>query len=50
LLLDEGVPLEVVSAILGHAGLAITADVYAKVTADSMRRSLAKLDKVLAGP
>jgi integrase len=42
LLLDEGVPLEVVSAILGHAGLAITADVYAKVTADSMRRSLAK--------
>jgi integrase len=50
LLLDEGVSLEVVSAILGHAGLAITADVYAKVTADSMRRSLAKLDKVLAGP
>jgi hypothetical protein len=27
-----------------------TADVYARVTADSMRRSLAKLDKVLAGP
>jgi hypothetical protein len=26
------------------------ADVYARVTADSMRRSLAKLDKVLAGP
>jgi integrase len=50
LLLDEGVPLEVVSAILGHAGLAITADVYAKVTADSMRRSLAKLDNVLARP
>jgi hypothetical protein len=37
----------VVSAILGHAGLAITADVYAKVTADSTRRSLAN---VLAGP
>jgi hypothetical protein len=33
-----------------EASDAITADVYAKVTADSMRRSLAKLDKVLAGP
>jgi hypothetical protein len=43
------VRLEVVSAILGHAGLAVTADAYAKVTADSMRRSLANLDKVLAG-
>jgi integrase len=27
LLLEQGVPLEVVSAVLGHAGLAITADV-----------------------
>jgi hypothetical protein len=33
-----------------EASDAITADVYAKVMADSMRRSLAKLDKVLAGP
>jgi integrase len=40
----------VASAILGHAGPAITADVYARVSADSMRRSLAKLDNVLAGP
>jgi hypothetical protein len=39
-----------VAAGRGRAGLAITADVYAKVTADSMRRPLAKLDKVLAGP
>lgn len=30
-MLNNGVALEVVSAILGHAGLAITADVYAKV-------------------
>jgi hypothetical protein len=28
----------------------VSINVYAKVTADSMRRSLAKLDKVLAGP
>lgn len=46
LLLDQGVPLEVVSAILGHAGLSITADVYAKVTADSKRRALASLESV----
>lgn len=42
LLLDDGIPLEVVSAICGHANLAITADIYAKVTKDSMRRSLTK--------
>jgi integrase len=40
LLLDQGVPLEVVSAILGHSGLAITADVYSRVTADAKRRAL----------
>ena len=40
LMLDQGVPLEVVSAILGHAGLAITADVYARPTVDAKRRSL----------
>lgn len=40
LMLNAGVPLEVVSAILGHAGLAITSDVYARVTADTKRRAL----------
>jgi integrase len=44
LLLDQGVPLEVVSAVLGHANLSITSDVYARVTADAKRRALAKLD------
>jgi integrase len=44
LLLDQGVPLEVVSAVLGHSGLAITADIYGRVTADAKRRALAKLD------
>jgi integrase len=44
LLLDQGVPLEVVSAVLGHAGLAITADTYAKVTMESKRRALALLE------
>lgn len=49
LLLEQGVPLEVVSAILGHASLSITADIYAKVTQDAKRRALATFDR-LAGP
>jgi integrase len=48
-MLEQGVPLEVVSAILGHAGLAITADVYARVTADSKRRALLRLEDVMGG-
>lgn len=44
LLLDAGVPLEVVSAILGHASLSITADVYARVTSDAKRRALTLLE------
>jgi integrase len=44
LLLDQGVPLEVVSAVLGHANLSITSDVYARVTADAKRRALTKID------
>ena len=43
LLLDEGIPLEIVSAILGHASISITADVYAKVTSDAKRRALTRL-------
>src|SRR5690606_17617121 len=42
LMLEDGVPLEVVSAILGHAGLSITADTYARVSNDAMRRALAQ--------
>lgn len=44
LLLDQGVSLEVVSAILGHSGLAITADVYARPTLDAKRRALQLLE------
>lgn len=44
LLLEDGVPLEVVSAILGHSSLAITADIYARVGKDSMRRALSNFD------
>lgn len=40
LLLNEGVALEVVSAILGHKSIRVTADVYAKPNADAMRRAI----------
>jgi integrase len=47
LMLNNGVPLEVVSATLGHAGLAITADVYAKVRSDLQRTAADAMDRVL---
>lgn len=47
LLLDQGVALEVVSAVLGHANLSITADVYARVTQDAKRRALTQLDEAI---
>jgi integrase len=46
LLLDSGVPLEVVSSVLGHANLSITSDVYGRITADARRRALTKLDDI----
>lgn len=47
LLLAQGVPLEVVSAVLGHASLAITADVYARVRMDAKRKGLGALADAL---
>lgn len=49
LMLQRGVPLEVVSAVLGHASLSVTADIYAEVGIDAKRRALALLDAVDAG-
>jgi len=50
LLLGAGVPLEVVSAILGHSGIAITADTYARVLEDAKRRAFAAVDLDAVGP
>lgn len=47
LMLNNGVPLEVVSATLGHAGLAITADVYAKVRPELQRKAADTMESVL---
>jgi integrase len=45
LLLNRGVKLEVVSAILGHASLAITSDIYARVRGDLVRSAFGDLDE-----
>jgi integrase len=47
LMLNNGVPLEVVSATLGHAGLAITADVYAKVRPQLQRTAADAMQNLL---
>jgi integrase len=39
-LLRDGVPIEVVSRILGHAGLSTTLDVYGHLTAEDARAAL----------
>jgi integrase len=46
LMLNNGVPLEVVSKTLGHAGLAITADVYAKVRPELQRKAADTMDEL----
>ena len=50
LMLNAGVPLEVVSATLGHAGLAITADVYAAVLPDLQRGAATAMKERQAVP
>jgi integrase len=50
IMLNNGVPLEVVSATLGHAGLAITADVYAKVRPELQRQAADVMERVLGQP
>jgi integrase len=47
LMLNHGVALEVVSKILGHAGYAITADIYAKVGGKMERDAVATMEGVL---
>jgi integrase len=46
-MLTNGVPLKVVSEILGHASIAITGDVYGHVSPDVSREALATLSASL---
>ncbi len=49
LMLSRGVPLKIVSEILGHSQISITADTYMHVTAGMQREAAAALDAVLGG-
>jgi len=45
LLLQAGVPIEVVSVILGHSDIRITKRVYAHLLVDNLRAGIAKLGR-----
>ena len=47
IMLNNGVPLEIVSATLGHAGLAITSDIYARVRPELQKRAADTMERVL---
>jgi integrase len=47
LMLAAGVPLEVISKTLGHAGYAITADVYARIAPQLQREAAEAMDRAL---
>ena len=48
-LLSAGVPLRVVSDLLGHSGIAITADFYAHVERDLRRDAADAMDRAMGG-
>lgn len=47
ILLEEGVPMRVVSELLGHSSTRITEDVYSHVTARLAEESAKALDRAL---
>lgn len=49
LLLAQGVPLKVVSDILGHSSINITADIYSHVLAPAHNDAAAAMDRALTG-
>jgi integrase len=49
LLLAQGVPLKVVSDILGHSSITVTADVYAHLLAPMRDEAADAMDRALSG-
>ena len=50
LLLAQGVPLHVVSEVLGHSSIRETKDVYGHLVAEDSRRAAEAMNRVLYGP
>jgi integrase len=50
LLLGQGVPVKVVSEMLGHASVAITLDVYSHVLPDMQAQAISAMEAVLGAP
>ena len=51
LLLEDGVPLQKVSALLGHASISITADLYGHLaTSDYQRDTRASAERLFGSP
>jgi integrase len=48
LLFKEGVPMKVISELLGHSSIRITADVYSHLTRGTMDETAATMDRILA--
>jgi integrase len=46
-MLVNGVPLKVVSEVLGHASIGITGDIYGHVSPDVSRKALTRLSEAL---
>lgn len=49
LLLAQGVPLKLISEMLGHSSIAVTADIYAHVLAPARDEVAAAMDRAIAG-
>jgi integrase len=50
LMVNAGVPLEVVTAILGHSSIRVTMDFYARVDAERLRAAADAMDRIFARP
>jgi integrase len=48
LLFKEGVPMKVISELLGHSSIRITADIYSHLTRGTMDETAATMDRILA--
>jgi integrase len=49
LLAAQGVPLEVISEIVGHCGIRLTQNIYEHIYQEAKTDAAAQMDKLLAG-